>query len=211
MSKTSVGRAPAPKKSGGKAGLFIGILMGMVLGLVVAGGVAWYLMKLPSPFTAVEQQPEAPVINKPLVKTPPRVTPVPEQPVASAPAAASAVADGKPRFDFYKVLTDKQDTSVPTPKVVDKSVDAETATQPAPDNATYYLQTGSYSSTADADNEKARLAMLGQDANISHQFVQDKGTRYFVRLGPYKGAAEMNKARATLRQNGITATPVKAQ
>lgn len=211
MSKNMVGRAPAPKKpsSKGGGGLFVGILLGMVFGLVVAGGVAWYLMKLPSPFTQVEQQPVAPVIDKPLVKEPPRINP----PI-TPPAAASSPADGKPRFEFYKVLTDKKDTSVPMPqapaKVEDHSFKSD-ATAEAADNATYYLQTGSYSSESDAESAKAKLAMQGMIANVQSVFVPEKGQRYRVRLGPYTGATEMNKVRAALKQVGVDATPMRAK
>ncbi|WP_035383219.1 SPOR domain-containing protein [Ferriphaselus sp. R-1] len=208
MSKNMVGRAPAPKKPSGKGGgLFVGILLGMVFGLVVAGGVAWYLMKLPSPFTKVEQQPDSPVVDKPLVQEPPRINPAPAAP-------ASSPEESKPRFEFYKVLTDKKDASVPMPqapaKIEDRSFKPDTATE-ATDNTSYFLQTGSYSSEADAENEKARLAMQGMLANVQSVFVPEKGQRYRVRLGPYKGAAEMNKVRTALKQIGVEATPMRAK
>jgi cell division protein FtsN len=204
MSKNMVGRVPAPKKPSGKGGgLFVGILLGMVFGLVVAGGVAWYLMKLPSPFTKVEQQPDSPVVDKPLVQEPPRINP-----------AASSPEESKPRFEFYKVLTDKKDASVPMPqapaKIEDRSFKPDTATE-ATDNTSYFLQTGSYSTEADAENEKARLAMQGMLANVQSVFVPEKGQRYRVRLGPYKGAAEMNKVRTALKQIGVEATPMRAK
>lgn len=214
MSKNMVGRAPAPKKPSGKGGgLFVGILLGMVFGLVVAGGVAWYLMKLPSPFTKVEQQPDTPVVEKPLVKVPPRINPAPVE-QAAAPAPASSPAESKPRFEFYKVLTDKKDTSVPMPqasaKVEDRSFKSDAATE-ATDNATYYLQTGSYSSESDAESAKAKLAMQGMLANVQSVFVPEKGQRYRVRLGPYTGATEMNKVRTALKQIGVDATPMRAK
>lgn len=206
MSKNMVGRAPAPRKSSGNGGLFVGVLLGMVLGLVVAGGVAWYLMKLPSPFTAVEQQPDTPKVDKPLVKEPPRVNQIP----ASAPMAASGVDENKPRFEFYKVLTDKQDTNVPMPRVEEKSFKSE-PTAEATDNTIYFLQTGAYVSEADAEDEKARLAMQGMIANIQSVNTPDKGMRYRVRLGPYKGATEMNKVRAALKQIGVDAAPIRGK
>jgi cell division protein FtsN len=216
MSKNMVGKAPAPKKPTGKGGgMLIGILVGMALGLMVAGGVAWYLMKLPSPFTKVEQQPDLPPVDKPLVAPPPKVvqTPPAEQPTQpNAPAAASAPVDGKPRFEFYKVLTDKKDTSVPLPKVEDKSFQSPAAAkEPLPDNAVYQLQVASYSTEAEAENQKAKLAMQGMVATIQSVFVPEKGQRYRVRLGPYHGAAEMEKARAALKQIGVDATPMRTK
>lgn len=207
MSKNMVGRAPAPRKPASKGGgLFVGILLGMVFGLVVAGGVAWYLMKLPSPFTAVEQPPDVPVVNKPLVKEVPRVNQTP----ASAPVAASGVDENKPRFEFYKVLTDKQDTSVPMPKIEEKSFKSEGSAE-MPDNAIYYLQAGSFVSEADAENEKAKLAMQGMLASVQSVYVPEKGQRFRVRLGPYKGSTEMNKVRTALKQIGVDATPTRGK
>jgi cell division protein FtsN len=208
MSKNMVGRAPAPRKPSAKGGggLFVGILLGMVFGLVVAGGVAWYLMKLPSPFTTVEQQPDVPAVSKPLVKEPPRVNQAP----ASAAVAASGVDENKPRFEFYKVLTDKQDTSVPMPKIEEKSFKSEAGAE-TPDSAIYYLQAGSFANEADAENEKAKLAMQGMIANVQSIHVPEKGQRFRVRLGPYKGSAEMNKVRSALKQIGVDATPTRGK
>ncbi len=216
MSKNMVGRAPAPKKPSGKGGgLFVGILLGMVFGLVVAGGVAWYLMKLPSPFTQVEQQPDSPVVDRPLVKEPPRIHPVPaESAVAATPVPTSSPEESKPRFEFYKVLTDKKDTSVPMPqapaKIEDRSFKSDPAAE-ANDNASYFLQTGSYSTESDAESAKAKLAMQGMLANVQSVFVPEKGQRFRVRLGPYKGSAEMNKVRTALKQIGVDATPMRAK
>lgn len=213
-SKNMVGRAPAPKKPAGKGGgLFIGILMGMVMGLLVAGGVAWYLMRLPSPFTQPEHETAAPVSDKPLVAVPPRVK------ADEAPAEEPAAKSDKPRFEFYNVLTDKQPPKIDTSKsdkVIDKSVDSEAPAKTidaavTDDNVKYYLQAGSFATAADADNEKARLAMNGLDASIQTAFVPDKGPRHRVVFGPYKGSAEMTKARNTLRQSGVSTTPIKAQ
>lgn len=207
-------RAPAAPKKGGPGGMIAGILVGMVLGLLVAAGVAWYLTKLPSPFTnkdgkhdASESQAQADKETVPLV---PPVAAVAAAASAAAPSTTPPAAD-KPRFDFYNVLTDKKDASVPvSPKVEDKSFSAAGPTESrANDNATYYLQTGSFADPNEADKEKARLAMQGLVATVQTVFIPDKGARYRVRLGPYQGSAEMSKARDALKQIGISATPMR--
>ena len=58
---------------------------------------------------------------------------------------------------------------------------------------------------------KAKLSMLGMDVNVQTATIPDKGVWHRVRLGPYKGAEEMNKALAMLKQNGVSATPMLAQ
>lgn len=179
--------------------MLIGILIGMMLGLAVAGGVAWYLQKSPGQFTNQEK-------------------PLPEKTVTTAPAPvpASGVGADKPRFEFYKVLTDKQDASLPAQKGGDKA--AVSGSKPTPEQIQqaaakeiYYLQVGSFSNADDADKLKAKLAMLGMEASVQVATIPDKGVWHRVRLGPYKGEDEMKSARATLKQNGVEANPMRAQ
>ena len=176
--------------------LLVGILIGVMLGLAIAGGVAWYLQKSPGEFLTPEKS-------------------LTEKAASPAPAPASGVAD-KPRFEFYKVLTDKQDATLPGQKGGDKAVvpggklTPEQALQAAAKEI-YYLQAGSFSNADDADKLKAKLAMMGMEASVQIATIPDKGVWHRVRLGPYKGADEMNSARAALKQNGVEAAPMRAQ
>ena len=179
--------------------LMIGIMIGVILGLAIAGIVAWYLQKTPGQFMNQEK-------------------PLPEKVTATAtsPAPASGVSADKPRFEFYKVLTDKPDATVPGQKSGDKagmpgSKLTPEQIQQAAAKEIYYLQAGSFSSAEDADKLKAKLAMLGMEANVQIATIPDKGVWHRVRLGPYKGADEMNSVRTTLKQNGVEANPMQAQ
>jgi len=205
MQKNSNSRsAPPPSKS---SSLLAGILLGMVVGLLIAGGLAWYILKTPSSF--VDKVPHESVKLAPdVVKPAPVVKAAPEQvsavTAASGVAAASAVDDGKPRFEFYKVLTDKQDATAPAAagaKPADKASGKEI----------YFLQAGAFNNPADADKLKAKLAMLGIEANVQTATLPDKVVWHRVRLGPYKSADEMNKAAALLKQNGVNTTPTHPQ
>ncbi|MDE2117252.1 MAG: SPOR domain-containing protein [Betaproteobacteria bacterium] len=212
MSKNSSTRSASPRKG---SSLLAGIIIGMVVGLAIAAGIAWYILKIPNPFVSKEPREAArlaPDAAKP--------APAPAAKPASEAAAASGAGEGKPRFEFYKVLTDKQDVAAPAQKGSDKPGAAESkpmpakAAQPAEKTAakeTYFLQAGAFSNADDADKLKARLAMLGMEANIQTVTIPDKGVWHRVRLGPYKGADEMNKTLAALKQNGVEATPMKAQ
>lgn len=201
--------APAPARKGSP--MLVGILVGMAVGLVIAGGVAWYILKTPSPYASnVPREPAR------LVPEPAKPAPAPAAkavPAVSSPAAsavvetASGVVESKPRFEFYQVLTDKQDTITPAAKSGSKP--AQKA-QPAAKEI-YYLQAGAFPNAEDADKLKARLSMLGMEVNVQTATLPDKGVWHRVRLGPYKSADEMNKASATLKQNGVNATPIVAQ
>lgn len=209
MSKNSNSRtAPPPPRKGGS--LLVAVLVGMVLGLALAGGVAWYILKRPNPF--VNYAPHEPVKLAPDTEVKPAPPPVAKPPapeVAAAPVAASGVASGvgesKPRFEFYKVLTDKPDGTA-SAKAGAKSAD-KAATK---EKDTYFLQAAAFNNADDADNLKAKLAMLGLEANVQAANHNDKAV-FRVRLGPFKSAEEMNKASAVLKQNGISAISMRAQ
>ena len=64
---------------------------------------------------------------------------------------------------------------------------------------------------ADADNQKARLAILGFESSVEPANLPDKGTWYRVRLGPYTKVEEINKVRQALAQNGIDASLIKVK
>lgn len=207
MSRNTGNKSSTPRKSGSP--LLTGILVGMVVGVGLAAGLAWYILKSPSPFVNKEQ----PVVAKPVAEVAkPAAKPVeaakPADQPAQATAAASGVTDGKPRFEFYKVLTDKQDATVAVPgKAAEKPQAAAAPTV----KEIYYLQAASFSNADDAEKLKAKLTLLGMEVVVLTANIPDKGVWYRVRVGPYKGAEEMNNARATLKQNGIDATPMRGQ
>jgi cell division protein FtsN len=212
MGRDNGNKSAAPRKGGNS--LWTGMLVGVLVGVGMAAGVAWYLMKSPSPFLQKEQS----TVNPPTdaVKFPPPAG----AKVSNAQPAASG-DNGKPRFEFYKVLTDKQAATAiaPTmpadkPKAADKSQPAKPRpadSKLAAINELQILQAGSFSNVNDAENLKAKLALLGVEANIQTATIPDKGVWYRVRLGPYKNADEMNHARAFLKQNGVDSTPMRAQ
>ena len=73
----------------------------------------------------------------------------------------------------------------------------------------YFIQAGSFQNPAEADNQKARLAILGYDSSVEPANLPDKGTWYRVRMGPYQKLDEINRIRQSLAQNGIEASLVK--
>ena len=73
----------------------------------------------------------------------------------------------------------------------------------------YFLQAGSFKSNDDAENLKARLALLGMYASIQPINLADKGVWYRVRVGPFNKKEELDEASASLRENGITAQYVR--
>lgn len=196
MSSNTGNRSAAPRKGGNP--MMAGILVGVIIGVGIAAGLAWYLMKSPTPFLHKE-----PLANKPSTDSAQQNPPA----VAADPGASG----GKPRFEFYKVLTDKQDKTIVTPaKPADKPPKVADH-KPAAVYEPHLLQAGSFQNADDAEKLKAKLALLGVEANIQSATIPDKGVWYRVRLGPYKTEDEVNRARGFLKQNGVDSTPMRTQ
>ena len=212
MKPRRTGHSGSRKKTGG--GMLVGLFIGLVIGVLAAAGVVWYIHKTPMPFNSKSQ---------------PAPPPAPAAAVASAPAASSPApmalpgkpgdpvpAQGdKPRFDFYKILPGNAE-ALPDPKPAEgKPADAkqaETAKAKAEKDSALkepvYLQTGSFQNAGDADNQKARLAMMGAEASIQQVMLQEK-VWYRVRLGPFKKLDDVNNMRSDLAKQGIEAKIVK--
>ena len=116
----------------------------------------------------------------------------------------------KPKFDFYKILPGAEEPV--SDKELREKLRAAKSQPPGQQEASkdvYFIQAGSFQNPADADNQKARLAILGFESSVEPANLPDKGTWYRVRLGPYKKVDEINKVRQALAQNGIDASLVK--
>jgi cell division protein FtsN len=73
----------------------------------------------------------------------------------------------------------------------------------------FVLQAGAFQNPAEADNVKAKLALLGLESNIETVDLPDRGTWYRVRMGPYKSLNEVNHIRSQLAQSGIDVSLVR--
>ncbi len=192
-------RSKKTPSSGSGSSLLVGILIGLLLGLAIALGVAIYLNKVPGAFLSRGKAPEI----APAEKSEKGAKPTPAAKAPETVTKAEPKGEEKPRFDFYNILPGDE-----TPK----SKPAPSQNEPAPESKeTFYLQAGAFQNAADADNMKARLAMLGMEAAIQTTASADRGTFHRVRLGPFSRVEEVNRARDTLKQNGIDSTLIKGR
>lgn len=188
------------KRSAG--GFLLGMAVGVVLGLAVALAIAFYLNKTPVPFMAKS--------SKPAEKASPDNDKAPIAGLPSGTPAPSLSAE-KPKFDFYKILPG-QEEPVTEKELRDRARQARAQPgggQQVPSKDVYFIQAGSFQNPAEADNQKARLAILGFESSVEPANLPDKGTWYRVRLGPYSKVDELNRVRQALAQNGIEASLVK--
>ena len=105
----------------------------------------------------------------------------------------------KPKFDFYKILPGGESASAP---VVDKPAE--------PVAEKIYLQAGAYQNPSDADNLKARLALMGIEASVQRVDLGTKGIFYRVRLGTFGTTDAAETMRARLATEGIEAGIVRS-
>ena len=189
----------------------LGVLLGLLVGALIAVGAAVYVNLGPKPFVAKQDaQPsrDAPLLTQSSpIALPGKPGEAPVKPNTQA-ASSSQGADSqatasqpveKPKYDFYQTLPRGDAASVP---VVEKPAPAA-----QPDKV--YLQAGSYQNPSEADNLKARLALMGIEANVQRVDLGDKGVFYRVRLGSFPNADAAETMRARLATEGIAANIVK--
>ncbi|WP_287878577.1 SPOR domain-containing protein [Aquitalea sp.] len=237
---SSSGRTRAAGKSGG-GGMVAGIVIGLIVGVAVAVGLAMYLNRSATPFSNLEKldrktvqasspstellepgtkiadvQAPAPVASAPAKVEvpaapvmPPEPSVVPAPPAKAKPAAAPAGNGSKDeqRFDFYKILPGQVDAVPADGKTVAKDREPSAA---APAKKVF-LQLGAFQNENEADNLKAKLALLGVEAKIQSVMIPDKGMVHRVRVGPLSRQEDVDRVRAQLKQDGINAAVVKAE
>lgn len=186
-----------------RGGTLIGMFFGLVIGLIVAFGVAWYLQKTPLPF--MDRSGHVDHSQPPNPGQPASLPGKPGDPPLNAP--------DKQRFEFYKILPSDQSApgagaaTPPEPAPVpsaDASAPASTAA--SGEQTLLYLQAGAFQKATEADNLKAKLALMGLETSVQEADVAGKGVVYRVRVGPYGNSDEMNQARQLLSQAGIQAS-----
>lgn len=133
-------------------------------------------------------------------------TPAPgaAQPAAVAPTAVAAAPTTE--FTFHDILGNLE-VAVPGKLKPEPKANSSGGAKPA---AIYALQVGAFRTESEADRMRAELALIGVEAKIQKATIDDKDTWYRVRLGPFKDAAEFEKARARLDENKIKSVPVRS-
>jgi cell division protein FtsN len=181
-------------------GTILGMFIGLVLGVLISFGVVWYLNKTELPFRDKGTRAERSV-NGDQGGAP---APLPGKP-------GDKVGD-KPRFEFYKILPGSQEATPAGKSEEGKAAkpeakpEAKAGAKPA---EAHYLQVGSFQKAADADNLKAKLALMGMEASVHEVDVPEKGKMFRVRTGPFSSVEQLNRARKELSENGIQAVQAK--
>ena len=203
-----------------RGGFFVGMIVGLLAGLALALAVALYVTKVPVPFvnkvpqrTAEQDAAEAEKNknwdpNAPLSGKTPAKPAAPAQGAASAPATPSAAngtaAKPAPPFAPAAGVNSNASTSAKDPAAIlgDKPANTTTATAPASSDAfVYFVQAGAFARTEEAEQQRAKLAMLGLEARITERDQSGK-TIYRVRVGPYDKRTDAEAVKEKLDGSG---------
>lgn len=223
-----------------RGGFFLGMIVGLLVGLALALGVALYITKVPLPFidkvpqrTAEQDAAEAehnkdwdpngPLYGKNPAKPRPiqseasapqpgavgNVTTDPaggtEAPVAPTPPAPAA-SPAKAASSAKAASAASTSTRNPAAILAGEPVSAASA----PDALSYQVQAGAYGSQPEAEQQRAKLGMLGFEARILEREVNGR-TMYRVRLGPFAQRDQAEEVRVKLQAAGVESALVRIQ
>ena len=208
-----------------RGGFFLGMIVGLLIGLALALAVALYVTKVPLPFVdkvpqrTAEQDaaeaahnknwdPNAPLYGanpaKPKAIPKPMVEDIASEPVAAA-SSASEPAASAPR-SAKASASSAASARDPAAILAGNPV----STNPAADPLNYYVQAGAYGSSDEAEQQRAKLSMMGLESRISEREVNGR-TMYRVRLGPFSQRDQADEARTKLAGAGIDSALVRIQ
>ena len=178
---------PAPPKPERKPNPFLnGLIVGLLFGVAIAVGFTIYIKGGESPFSA---------------KTETAVTVESGNPVDTKKDAKADEAPTKDRFEYYNILPGNES------KVTEQEI--KQLNNDAQPKEAYFLQVGAFKTEQEADNVKAKLALLGLEAIIQTATTPDHGVLHRVRVGPYADPSQLTKTRGDLVENGFKPDLIK--
>ncbi|CAD5373126.1 SPOR domain-containing protein [Rubrivivax sp. A210] len=204
-----------------RGGFVIGLVVGLLVGLALALAVALYITKAPVPFVnkvpqrtaeqdSAEAQrnrnwdPNAPLAGKGAPK-PATTAPDPAAPAASAAAGGDAVA------------TKAAPASARDPAAIlagggtPGTVRVGAASAPAAAGAfDFFVQAGAFTRTEDAEQQRAKLALLGQTAAITER-EQAGRVVYRVRIGPFPTREDADSLQGKLQEQSVESQIVRVE
>lgn len=211
-----------------RGGFFLGMIVGLLVGLALALGVALYIAKVPLPFidkvpqrTAEQDAAEAeknknwdpnnPLYGKnPAKSRPVQVEAAPASDVAgaSAPTTAPTPVPAASAPAGKASAAAASSTSGRNPAAI---LAGEAVSSPAGGDAlSYQVQAGAYGSQTEAEQQRAKLAILGLEAHLQEREVNGR-TMYRVRLGPFAQREQAEDVRVKLQAAGVESALVRVQ
>ena len=212
MNITRTAHRPRPATQHG--GFALGLIIGLLIGLLLALGVAMYVTKVPVPF-----------INKVPQRTPEQDAAEaeknknwdpnsllsgknPARPNSVASAASGVVGGAPPGPAATPPARPVTAAREAAPAASAARPGAEASAPGASDAFSYLVQAGAYARTEDAEQQRARLAMMGLEAKLTER-EQSGHTVYRVRIGPFDKKADADATKDKLAESGIESALVR--
>lgn len=200
--------------------LILGIFLGLFIGLLIAIGVSFYMNNVPIPFvdklpqrTADQDVQEAQRNqnwnpNAPLSGTSP---PLPNQDSHVQTASENQL----PKSDPIAILNQDATASTKAPALASTLSSASSSSAPTPSVSKaeitgLFIQAGAFWRIEDAEQQRAKLAMLGLSARIFER-EQNAQTLYRVRLGPFESRDDTTPTLDRLQAAGVEANLVRVE
>ena len=166
---------------------WVWLIIGLVLGLIAA--LAMYL------YTRADTIEEKVITKK--ITEPTAQPKIKSKPIKTKPKTAK-----KPRFDFYELLPERE-IIIPDEEIISSKSKKTTPIPNADKSGSYLLQAGAFKTFRQADQLKARLALIGVEANIETVKINDTVAWHRVRVGPFSNLDKVNTVRYRLQDNDI--------
>ena len=177
---------PAPPKPEKKPNPFLnGLIVGLLVGVAIAVAFTVYIKGGESPFSAKE----------------PAVTVESGDPVDTKKDVKAEETPTKDRFEYYNILPGNES------KVTEQEI--KQLQDDSKPKESFFLQVGAFQTVQEADNMKAKLALLGIEAIVQTVTIPEKGVLHRVRVGPFTDIAQISKAKNELNDNGFKADVIK--
>lgn len=171
-------------KPGSVTSHVLSMLTGLCLGLLVALYIYYFVPRIDE-YKGIGKPPaqrqEATSGNTPKM--------IPKQEAETLP---------EPKFDFYKILPNREIN------ISEWIADNQEKDKPVVDEpGLYVFQVGSFKDYESADQVKARLALIGIQAEIQRVVINGQDSRHRVRIGPYKDPDVLKDVSRRLSSNGL--------
>lgn len=198
-----------------RGGTLIGFVLGLLLGVGAALAVAVYVTKVPVPFVDrgvtrnAEQDQQEAERNKGWNPNAgmgfKHELPKPVAPGEPPSAVAEPSSVEPPSSDALGDLLRERDGATPASEAVAVAAPAAPA-----ERLIFFVQAGAFRSADEAEAQRARLALLGLNAQLSER---EQGGRpiYRVRMGPFREIDKAESTQALLKANGVEAALVRVQ
>jgi len=199
-----------------RGGFVVGFIVGLLLGLALALAVALYVTKVPVPFVnkvpqrTVEQDAAEAEKNRNWDPNAPLGGKTPMRPASAPPAAAGATpAASAPAANAAAPRASAPGARDPAAILADKPAPGAKPAAAA-DPFLYFVQAGAFAKAEDAEQQRARLAMMGYQAKVSER-EQSGRTVFRVRLGPFDRKDDADGAKDKLAAANVEAALVRVQ